>query len=121
MPEGWSMQTNVMLKRGGDLDLLVVGPDKNRYAVEIKSYQGVKLKRTRFGNKEELRYRDGRPFTRDPVDQVLQAAEEVNARPFIWLPDARSAKTIQMRCGVQVVQGNSKNLLKAIGASSKWF
>lgn len=121
LPEGWVTQANVPLKRGGDLDLLVVDPARHRYAVEIKSYQGVMLKRTMFGGKEELRYRDGRPFTRDPVEQVLRAAEETDAFPVLWLPEAASTRTIYMKCGLQVVQGSSKNLMKAIGAKRKLF
>lgn len=121
LPEGWSMDSNVKLNRDGDLDLLVVNSDHQRYAVEIKSYQGVKLKRARFGWTEELRYRDGRSFSKDPVKQVLRAAEETNALPVIWLPEAPSAKTIHMQCGVQVVQGSSRDLLKAMGKKRGWF
>lgn len=120
LPEGWKARMNVQVKHG-DLDLLIEDPGGVRYAVEIKSYQGIRLQRGTFRNKEELRYRDGRAFSRDPVEQVLRAAEELDARPLIWLPEARSAKVLRMKCGVQVVQGNGKNLMKVVGARSRWF
>jgi len=119
LPSGWRKESNVPVGKG-DLDLLVVGPENKRFAVEIKSYQGIQLRRSSFGKTEELRYRDGRAFSRDPVNQVLRAAEHTNALPVLWLPEAKSAKVIRMKCGVTVVQGGGGDLLRAIGAKG-WF
>lgn len=120
LPDGWKKESNLPLSRDGDLDLLVTGPMGERFAIEIKSYQGVVMKRAMFGKSEELRYRDGRPFSRDPVAQVLKASEEKNASPVIWLPEAPAARLIRMKCGVLVVQGGPSGLARAIGAR-KWF
>lgn len=119
IPASWRMESNVKLRQG-DLDVLLRGPDGQRYAVEIKSFRGVKLKRG-AGGVEELRYKDGRPFSKDPVAQTLRAAEETNALPVLWLPEAPPAKTFQMQCGLIVVQGNGKSLLRAVGARHAWF
>lgn len=118
LPAGWRKESNVALRRGGDLDLLLIGPEDKRFAVEIKSYRGVQLKRASFGKAEELRYKDGRSFSKDPVRQVLAAAEETNSLPVLWMPEAPSTKTLHMKCGVVVVQGKSGNLIKAINGKN---
>jgi hypothetical protein len=115
LPRGWIKEANVTVSHG-DLDLLVTNPDGVRFAVEVKTYQGASVKRSLFGNSEELVYPDGRKFSQgDPVSQTLRNAEEKDAVPILWLPLAPNKKAMKMRCGVTVVQGNPRQLKRAMG------
>ncbi len=120
LPSSWLIENNIALRKGGDLDLLLTRDDKARFAIEIKSHEGVLLKRSLFGSSESLVRANGRTFDRDPVMQVIAAASELDATPVIWLPMATGAKTFKMRCGVTVVQGSQRQLRHAIGASNWW-
>lgn len=120
LPDGWTIHPNVILRTGGDLDLLLKRDDGTRYAVEIKSYDGVLLKRNLFGVSESLVRLNGARIDHDPVPQVLLAAETTDATPVLWLPAAKSTKTFRMRCGVIVVQGSHRQLKHAIGAKKWW-
>lgn len=117
---GVSVEPNVSLRSGGDLDLLLTRADDARFAVEIKSHEGVLLKRSLFGAKESLVRLNGKKFDRDPCEQVQVAADEVDATPVIWLPSAEKAKTFHLKSGVIVVQGGLRQLRQAIGAKSWW-
>lgn len=117
---GVSVEPNVSLRSGGDLDLLLTRADDARFAVEIKSHEGVLLKRSLFGAKESLVRLNGKKLDRDPCEQVLVAADEVDATPVIWLPSAEKAKTFHLKSGVIVVQGGLRQLRQAIGAKSWW-
>lgn len=117
---GVSIEPNVALRSGGDLDLLLTMDNGARFAVEIKSHHGVLLKRTLFGANESLVRLNGKRFDRDPCEQVLKAANEVSGTPIIWLPCAEKAKTFNLKNGVIVVQGGLRQLRHAIGANSWW-
>lgn len=120
---GFTVQPNVALKSGGDLDLLVIKTDGTRIAVEIKSQEGVLLKKTLFGTKESLVRLNGKKFDRDPCEQVLAAAKEVDAMPALWLPSKhiKEAKTFRLKNGVVVVQGGVPQLQHALGLKKSWW
>ena len=120
LSSSWHIENNIALRTGGDLDLLLTRDDNARFAIEIKSHEGVLLKRSLFGTSESLVRANGKTFDRDPVIQVINAATELDATPVIWLPMATNAKTFKMRCGVTVVQGSQRQLRHAIGASNWW-
>lgn len=120
---GFTVQPNMSLKSGGDLDLLVIKSDGTRIAVEIKSQEGVLLKRTLFGTKESLVRLNGKKFDRDPCEQVLAAAKEIDALPALWLPSKhiKEAKTFRLKNGVVVVQGGVPQLQHALGLKKSWW
>jgi hypothetical protein len=53
-------------------------------------------------------------FTRDPVKESLAVAEDAECLPVLWLPNAKAERPIRMKCGLVVVQGNERHLIRAI-------
>ena len=110
---GWQLQRNMQLRRG-DLDGLLVDPDGHRFALEIKSQTAVHLRKG--GLLTQARLEDGRGeaigglFLR----QTRLQAHEVNARPVLWFPAARSRQMLKELDGCLVVCGNARYLLKCI-------
>lgn len=120
LPEHWTSKPNYMLSTGGDIDLYLESPDGERFAVEIKTIQGLEVKHTWMGlGKTELLTPGGKKLKEDPIPQTLRNAEAVSATPVLWLPKAYG-KTVKTKSGVIIVQGNRKRLLKAVGAKSGW-
>jgi hypothetical protein len=119
-PVGWLAKPNERLPSGEDLDLLLISPEGRRFAVEIKSHQSARIKRSLFGSGEWLTYPDGRKFTKDPIAQVLRAGEIARAEPVIWFPVSTRKFRSHLRSGVIVVGGGRLSLLKAVGAKPWW-
>lgn len=120
LPEGWTVKPNYMLSEGGDIDLYLESPDGERFAVEIKTIQGLEVKHTFMGlGKTELFTPGGKKLKEDPIPQTLRNAEAVLATPVLWLPKS-SGKTVKTRSGVIIVQGGKRLLYKAVGAKSGW-
>lgn len=120
LPEHWVSKPNYMLSDGGDIDLYLESPDGERFAVEIKTIQGLEVKHTWMGlGKTELLTPAGKKLKEDPIPQTLRNAEAVLATPVLWLPKA-SGKTVKTKSGVIIVQGGKRHLYKAIGAKSGW-
>lgn len=115
LPSGWKFEANVLLPGLGDIDLLITDPKECKFAVEIKSYNGVKKRW--FSDK--LVKLNGSKLDRDPVAQVRLCARRIGGTPIIWLPNA-SGPRIKLSDGTLVVQGAERQLRRAIGASS-WF
>lgn len=124
LPNGWSMHPNVPFA-GGDIDLVLVSPSQTAYACEIKSWAGLKRKRTMLGfGPAVLVKRSGRPLDADPVEQTLREARALAATgkyrevmPILWVPNG-SGWGFRHR-GVKVVNGGAWKLKRAVGAS--WF
>lgn len=126
-PSDWKITPNVLVKGIGDIDIMIESPATKRYAVEIKSHQGVKLNKGWFGlGGDKLVRLNGRKLERDPVDQVLRAAAAINATPVLWFPAAPWSIRLSgnarftMKSGVIVVQGSERLLQKSLGAKSAW-
>lgn len=120
LPDHWVSKPNYMLSGGGDIDLYLESPDGERFAVEIKTIQGLEVKHTWMGfGKTELLTPTGKKLKEDPIPQTLRNAEAVLATPVLWLPKA-SGKTVKTKSGVIIVQGGKRQLYKAIGAKSGW-
>jgi hypothetical protein len=118
-PEGWSAQANKPLPSGGDVDLLVEGPEGERFAIEIKSTSDVTVKMPFLGiGTPKLKTHDGRKLRDDPVNQAIQAAQAVAATPVLWFPKAKP-KTVKIG-ELTVVLGNKKRLLKAMDVPLGW-
>ncbi len=110
--EGWLMNANVPCVAGGDIDIVVTDPAKHVFAIEVKSFAGLKVKRALFGHDEKLTYRDGRALSYDPVNQALRNAETINAVPVIWLPRATSGTgATKLRSGAILIQGSARRCM----------
>ena len=129
LPPGWRVTPNVLVKGIGDIDIDIVieSPSSERFAVEIKSHKGVKWKKGWFGIGDgELVRLNGRKLERDPVGQVIRAAEAIDATPVLWFPAAPWSVSVSgnaqftMKSGVIVVQGSERLLQKALGAKFAW-
>jgi hypothetical protein len=118
---GIKVESTCPLRSGGDLDALVVLQDGTRWAIEVKAYEGVLIKRGFFGRTEHLVRSNGRRFPRDPCVQVGGAAREYQAKPVIWLPAASRTMTLRLKSNVVVVQGDEGQLGRAIGAKRWWM
>lgn len=116
LPDGWVARPNFMVAGLGDLDLMIEAPDKQRFAVEIKSYNGVK----KAWFSDSLRKLNGDRITPDPVAQVRRLADRTEATPVIWLPRALGP-TLKLSGGLMVVQGGERRLRRAIGAGGWLF
>jgi hypothetical protein len=120
LPDHWTVKPNYMLSDGGDIDLYLESPDGERFAIEIKTIQGLVVKHTWMGfGKTELLTPIGKKLKDDPIPQTLRNAEAVLATPVLWLPRA-SGKTVKTKSGVIIVQGGKRQLYKAIGVKSGW-
>jgi hypothetical protein len=117
---GWEARPNVMLPHGGDLDLMLISPQKKRFAIEIKSAKGFIYKRGLFASGETFTRLNGQAFERDPIAQVTKAAQQLEATPVIWMPEAFNNQTVIARSGVVLVQGGNLTLKRAVGAAKWW-
>lgn len=127
LPPDWRFTQNVLVKGIGDIDIVIESPSSERFAVEIKSHKGVKWKKGWFGIGDgELVRLNGRKLERDPVGQVIRAAQAIDATPVLWFPAAPWSVSLsgnarfKMKSGVIVVQGSERQLQKALGARSAW-
>jgi hypothetical protein len=117
-PEDWTVHPNYMLDKGGDIDLYVVSPDGHGYAIEIKTIQELLVKIPFLGlGQAQLLTPSGKKLKEDPLPQTIRNAQAVDAKPVLWLPKAK-AKTVKLRNGVIIVQGNKRALFKAIGCKT---
>lgn len=114
LPKGWKMTRNVPLPRLGDADMVITDPKGGKFVVEIKSFEGAK-KAKWWDRKQEIVRLSGRPFSKDAIAQVLSQSDVLGATPIVWLPLAKSRRPFKTRSNVLVVQGNRKQLLKAMG------
>ena len=111
-PAEWLVQANVPVPGCGDADTLVqVGTQL--FAVEIKSQRAVIYNNPLFG-RESLTNRSGRLLQGDPIKQSKRVATAVGGCPVLWYPLAHPAHAVTMRCGVLLVFGGEKILLRAI-------
>jgi hypothetical protein len=103
----WPVAGNVPVPGGGgDIDAVVEGP--RRFAVEIKSWAGLRIRRGR------LVRASGRPLGgRDPIAQCLREAGAIGAVAVMWLPTARGTSAFEHR-GVLVVNGPASFLNKRL-------
>ncbi len=99
----WPVVGNVPVPGGGgDIDAIVDGP--RRFAVEIKSWGGLRIRRGR------LVRASGRPLGgRDPIAQCLREAGAIGATAVMWLPTAKRTLAFRHR-GVLIVNGPAKFL-----------
>ncbi|GBE49190.1 hypothetical protein BMS3Bbin13_00089 [bacterium BMS3Bbin13] len=99
----WAVAVNVPVPGGGgDIDAVVEGP--RRFAVEIKSWAGLRIRRGR------LVRASGRPTGgRDPIAQCLREANAIGAVAVLWLPTAKRTSAFEHR-GVLVVNGPARFL-----------
>jgi len=111
-PADWLMQASVPVAGLGDADV-VVAINGVSYALEIKSQSAIKYENP-FVGREKLVDGRGRALQRDPVAQVRAVATRLGARPVLWFPRARLVKEVRMRCGVFLVTGNEKQLIRAM-------
>ena len=117
-PDDWTVLPNHMLGKGGDIDLYVVSPDGQGYAIEIKTIQDLVVKIPFLGlGQAQLLTPSGKKLKEDPLPQTIRNAQAVDAKPVLWLPKAK-AKTVKLRNGVIIVQGNKRALFKAIGCKA---
>jgi hypothetical protein len=114
LPYGWHHETNLNINESKKLSLLLTNRNGDSFAVDIKSSLGVMIKRGSPGRPEEIRYKDGRCFSQDPVAEVLEIAEICKARPVLWYASAKRDRPIRMQCGVIVVQGDDRDLVRAL-------
>lgn len=108
---GWRLEANVPCRSGGDLDALVVAHSGRRFAVEIKAWHGLMLKRSR------LVKMNGAGLRKDPIPQCLREAADHCATPVLWLPNARVNGSFAYG-GVTIVNGDAEALCGYIGKSS---
>mgnify|MGYP001589748948 FL=1 len=117
-PDDWTVHPNYMLDKGGDIDLYVVSPDAQGFAIEIKTIQDLVVKIPFLGlGQAQLLTPSGKKLKDDPLPQTIRNAQAVDAKPVLWLPKAK-AKTVKLRNGVIIVQGGKRALFKAIGCKS---
>jgi hypothetical protein len=122
LPAGWMLDESVPVHGRGDADLVVTDPDGERYVIEIKSNQAVKIRKPWFGGKAEVRSADGSKLPRDPLAQVVALAGILHGHPVLWFPKGAKASIIRIDDPeVIVVQGNWRQLRKAIGAGGGWM
>jgi hypothetical protein len=120
LPSGWKKSDLLGKEHGNKVGLLLISDDGTRYAVLIKPYQGVMIRRFKMGKSESLHYKDGRMFSLDPVKSALTLAEEAECLPVLWLPNAKAERPLRMKCGLVVVQGDERQLMKAVHGGG-WF
>jgi hypothetical protein len=122
-PSGWQASANQPLSKGGDVDLLVEGPDGERFAIEIKSQSDAQLKTGWLGlGTPKVVDSAGRKLKGDPIGQAIANADAMAAQAVLWFPKARIKKTSVLPSkGLIVVMGGNKPLLKAIGARVSWW
>lgn len=113
MPKNWGLTPNVRVPGLGDCDGYVVVDQTAGYCLEIKSTRSVVYKNVLMG-REKLTDRRGRPLHKDPVAQAKAVAKRLSAEPVLWFPRANPPTEVRMRCGVLLVLGNEKQLIRAI-------
>lgn len=105
---GLDLRCNVPCPYGGDIDAVLVG-SRGRYAVEIKSWHGL---RERHG---ELVKMNGSALPKDPIPQCHREADSLRATPLLWLPDAKGGRyhaRVFVYRGVIVVNGSAQALVR---------
>ena len=102
---GVAVQLNVRCPSGGDIDAVVRANDL--YAVEIKSWQGL---RVQGGRLVKL---NGHAPDKDPIAQCRREAASINAVPVLWMPQARQSRTFN-HAGVLIVMGDARRLLSSL-------
>ena len=121
LPLGWECRANLKLSIGGDVDLFLQAPGGDRFAVEIKSFESLAVRRGFLGfGRPRLTDAHGRELPRDPMGQTIRNARALSARPVLWLPKARG-RTLGLGNGVIVVPGPGDQLLRAVGARRPWW
>ena len=81
-PGGWWTQPQVMRERGGDFDVVLHGPQRQRAVVEVKSHRG----RPRLEGGHFFFGSDERDYV---LAQVQDQALESGAPVIVWQPLAR--------------------------------
>lgn len=121
LPDGWTLESGVLVPGAGDVDLVIEGPDGKRFAIEIKSNQDVQVANgIPFLTKPKLQTKEGKSLPAAFLIQASKNAERVDATPVLWFPKARTA-SVQKIGNVQVVLGDKAKLLKAIGCKEIGF
>lgn len=118
LPKDWKIERNLVLPSGGDLDVLVTDPNKNRFAIEIKSHDGAMLRKKWITGGEYIVRLNGKKFRTDPVKQVELAAEHLGARPVVWFPVSKIKHPLRLKNGTTIVHGEQRYLKREIGAGS---
>lgn len=121
LPDGWTLESGVLVPGAGDVDLVIEGPDGKRFAIEIKSNQDVRVASgIPFFTKPKLETRDGKSLPAAFIAQAAKNAERVDAAPVLWFPKARNS-SVHAIGEVQVVLGDKTKLLKAMGCKKSGF
>ena len=121
LPSDWECRPNLRLSIGGDVDLFLQAPGGERFAVEIKSFESLAVRRGFLGlGRPRLTDARGRELPRDPMGQTIRNARTLFARPVLWLPKARG-RTLVLGNGLIVVPGPGDQLLRAVGARKAWW
>lgn len=108
-----TVTTNVPVPGGGgDIDVVLETITQTgrrlRFAVEVKSWAGLRLARGRL-----VRF-SGRPLgDKDPIAQVQREAASIGAIPVLWLPNAKR-NAIFRHCGVLIVNGTPEYLVQTL-------
>lgn len=90
--------------------------------VEIKAQEAIRIRKAWFSSAIEVRGADGRKLPRDPLSQVVALAGILHGYPVLWFPNAATSSIVRVgRPEVLIVQGNWRQLRKAIGAGGGWF
>lgn len=113
-PEGWTVTPNYQLpKGGGDVDLVVENPRGELFAVEIKSFENIVLRRGFFGIGAGLFKADGKSLGLDAINQARKNAQALSATPVLWCPQASKHDRGKLK-GVIVALGPKRQLYKSL-------
>ena len=122
LPAGWLVDECVPVQGLGDADMLLTDPDGERFVVEIKAHEAIQIRKRWFSGGVDVRGADGRKLARDPLSQVTAVAGILQGHPVLWFPNASKSSIVRIgRPEVIIVQGNGRQLRKAIGARGGWF
>lgn len=122
LPAGWTIDEGVPVRGRGDADLILTDPAGERFVVEIKAQEAIRIRKAWFSSAIEVRGADGRKLPRDPLSQVVALAGILHGYPVLWFPNAATSSIVRVgRPEVLIVQGNWRQLRKAIGAGGGWF
>lgn len=105
IPRSWALKTGVKSNGGGDID--VVLHTGQVYAIEIKAYQGLTIRR------DQLAKMNGSTLNKDPIEQAIRAAQTVGGLPILWMPAARQKNAFHHQ-GVLVVNGDVRFLVDTL-------
>lgn len=118
LPNDWVIKPNVMYPGVGDIDLVLETPEKEKWAIEIKSQQLVELKMGWFSGPQI--YLRGKQMKPDPLTQMERNADLIEATGILWFPQVKQKSRKRLKSGNWVVMGGRNQLEKALGIRAWW-